>query len=151
MGDRLELSIGAEPPTPVSSTPRVRDGAAVALALGYSWIVAGFHPLTWPMRVAVAIPIVLVLARSWRPAAGVDPAVPSGRAYRVGLAVWGGLFALLVAWEVFAYFGSPREDHPTLSSIAEAVMSTQLGRAAMFAAWLAAGLAVLGRSRAFRT
>jgi hypothetical protein len=44
-----------------------------------------------------------------------------------------------MAWEIVQFFAKPRSEHPTLSSIADAVMSTHPGRFAMFAIWLAVG------------
>ena len=124
----------------------------VALAVTYSWIAAGLHPFTWPMQVMAALPILLVLVLSLRePTAGASRERLPSRAYRLGLWVWGALVALAVVWELIAYAGSPRHDHPTLSSIAELVMSTQATRALVFAAWLGAGAVLLSRRRLART
>ena len=59
--------------------------------------------------------------------------------------MWIGLVALLGGWELVAYLSSPRHDHPTLSSIADQVMSSHAGRAAMFALWLALGWSLFVR------
>ncbi len=56
-----------------------------------------------------------------------------------GTAVWVMLLAVLIGWELLALFSSPRHDHPTMSSVADTIMSVHVGRAAMFAVWLAAG------------
>jgi hypothetical protein len=81
----------------------------------------------------------------------VAPSAPGrsghARAYRRGLSgqarggalMWVVLFGALAAWELTAFFSSPRHDHPTLSSIADTIMSTHPGRAGMFLAWLALG------------
>jgi hypothetical protein len=111
-------------------------GAAVAAALGYSWVASGLRPFTHPQAVAVSIPLVVagvVLLRSG-PRAGDAAEAP-----RRGWWVWVALFAVLMASELISYRLSPRIDHPTLSSIADAIMSTHPGRFAMFAAWLAVG------------
>jgi hypothetical protein len=111
-------------------------GAAVVAALGYSWVASGLRPFTHPQAVAVSIPLVVAgvaLLRS-RPRAA-DPK----EAQRRGWWVWVALFAALMAWELISFALKPRADHPTLSSIADAVMSTHPGRFAMFAAWLAVG------------
>jgi hypothetical protein len=119
-----------------------RSGAVlVALAVAYSWVAAGFHPFTWPMRIATALPIVFALFVAWRRSDG-ERVSARGR-YRAGLWVWATLLVLLIVWELIAYAGSPRHDHPTLSSIAETVMSTQAARAAVFATWLAVGAGLL--------
>jgi stearoyl-CoA desaturase (delta-9 desaturase) len=57
----------------------------------------------------------------------------------------GGRAALLLAiaaWELLAFFSSPRRDHPTLSSIADRIMSVHAGRALVFAAWFALGVTI---------
>jgi hypothetical protein len=110
----------------------------------YSWAAAYWRPFTWPMYIATAIPIVagLVIVRRHATSAGTDP--PAARS---GLAVWGTLFALALVWELTAYFSSPRQDHPTLSTIADNVMSSHLGRSAAFALWLALGSVLFVRSR----
>jgi hypothetical protein len=116
----------------------------IAVALLYSWAAAYWRPFTWPMYIATALPIVAVLVvdrRHDRPAENDRPP------RRSGLAVWAGLFALALVWELAAYFASPRQDHPTLSTIADNIMSTHLGRTAAFALWLALGSVLFFRSR----
>jgi predicted PurR-regulated permease PerM len=118
--------------------------ATIAAALVYSWIAAGFRPFTWPMRVAVLVPVVLALVVSWnRPRNRIERA----RDRVAGLMVWVTLLVLLLAWELIALFQSPREDHPTLSSISDDIMSVHTGRAAMFAVWLAAGWVLFLKAR----
>ena len=41
--------------------------------------------------------------------------------------------------KLLAYFSTPRHDHPTLSVIADEIMSVHVGRALMFLLWLALG------------
>jgi hypothetical protein len=96
------------------------------------------------MYIATAIPIVaaLVFVRRHVPSVGAE-----APAARRGLAVWGGLFALAFVWELTAYFSSPRQDHPTLSTIADNVMSSHVGRTAAFALWLALGSVLFVRWR----
>jgi len=85
--------------------------------------------------------IALVLgARRGMVAAELTVTTPPGE--ERGTFVWVGLFAALVGWELVALFSSPREDHPTLSSVADTIMSVHIGRAAMFAVWLVAGAAL---------
>jgi hypothetical protein len=115
---------------------------AAAGVLGYSWIAAGLRPFTDPENVFVALPFlpVTVLAVWWRgspPAVSARPLPPLR-----GTVVWLVLFGALTAWELAALFSSPRDDHPTLSSIADTIMSIHPGRAAAFALWLALGAAL---------
>ena len=49
------------------------------------------------------------------------------------------MVALAVGWELVALFSSPREEHPTLSTITDEIMSVHPGRALVFALWLALG------------
>ena len=56
---------------------------------------------------------------------------------RASVAVWLALVVCTVGWELLAYFGTPRHDHPTLSVIADEIMSVHPGRALVFFLWLA--------------
>jgi hypothetical protein len=109
----------------------------VAVALVYSWIASGLRAFTHPEAVAVSIPLAvagIALIRSQHRARA-----PGDRLTGGGTWVWVTLLALLLAWELVSYRLSPRVDHPTLSSIADAAMSTHPGRFVVFSAWLASG------------
>jgi hypothetical protein len=125
--------------------PRWLVPLAVVAVLGYSWIAAGFRPFTTPEEVMVAIPALIVFAGAWRPS---RPA--RGHFSRGSVAVWLGLVVLTFAWELNAYFSSPREDHPTLSVIADDIMSVHAGRALMFLLWLTLGWLLVKTPRADR-
>lgn len=113
---------------------------AIALTGVYSWIAAGFLPFTWPMRIAVIVPVLIAGVFAVRPSPpGVEPAVADRRTYRRFVAAWITLLVLATAWELLALFSSPRDDHPTLSSMSDDVMSTHPGRALTFALWLLVG------------
>jgi hypothetical protein len=128
--------------------------AAIAGTLLYSWFAAALRPFTWPENVAVALPVLVVLARlvaGWRRPAekgsrSTDP--ERARSERPAGATWIGLVAVLLAWELTAYFSSPRQDHPTLSTVADDIMTSHPGRAAMFALWLVLGWLLFVRSPA---
>lgn len=110
----------------------------VAAALVYSWFASGRRPFTHPQAVAVSIPLVIAgIALLRRPARRAGDAAASGT--RRGIWVWRGLLGAFLAWELVSFRLSPRVDHPTISSIADAAMSTHPGRFAMFVAWLAVG------------
>lgn len=127
-----------------------RGAAIIAGALVYSWFAAGFRPFTWPENLAVAIVVLLglvVVARWWGWSRRVEhPESERAGARRFAGAVWVGLVAVLVAWELTAYFSSPRHDHPTLSTIADDIMSSHPGRTVMFGLWLALGWLLFARS-----
>jgi hypothetical protein len=122
--------------------------AGVAAGIVYSWVAAGFRPFTAPEEVMVAIPIVLVAAAAVRrPSPPSDTAASESapNVRRRGAAIWVLLIAAITVWELIALFSSPREDHPTLSSVADRIMSVHVGRAFMFALWLVAGVAIARR------
>jgi len=133
---------------------RPAGAVPVAVALAYAWVAAGLRPFTLPMDTAVAVPVIVVLGISWRrpgPAGGTRAGAEASPLPRRGLAVWIGLVGLLATWQLIAFMSSPRHDHPTLSSIAGAVMGTHPGRAAMFAVWLEIGWVLFLRGPAVRS
>jgi hypothetical protein len=106
----------------------------VAVAV-YSWVAAGLRPFTTGEEIMVAIPALVVFAAAWKPTR--EP--PAVRWSRASVALWLGLVVVTVGWELLAYFSSPREDHPTLSVIADEIMSVHPGRALLFLLWLTLG------------
>ncbi len=119
--------------------------AAVAVVLAYAWIAAGLRPFTHPEELLVVvpvIPVVILTARRALPAAGA----PIERD-EDGVTVWVGLVAALVVWELAALFSSPRSEHPTMSYVADRIMSVHVGRAAVFVLWLVLGGALALRPR----
>ncbi len=118
----------------------------VAAAIGaYCWFSADLRPFTIPIGAAVAVPSVIVAALAWGPPGPTTSTGADQKATRRLAAPWAALFALLSAFEVAAYLSSPRRDHPTLSSMADALMNTHPGRAGLFALWLLLGWALLLR------
>jgi hypothetical protein len=133
----------------VTTKPLVRSGLFVAVVLIFSWIAAGLRPFTQPENAAVAVPALIVLAVSWRRSdfgKSDAPIRPSGR----GIGVWATLLILLTMWELAAYASSPREKHPTLSSIIDTLMSVHVGRAASFFGWLLVGWGLFLRPKRVR-
>lgn len=59
--------------------------------------------------------------------------------------MWSALVGTLAVWELAAYKASPRQDHPTLSSIADNITSGHPARAVVFALWLGLGLQLFAR------
>jgi hypothetical protein len=128
------------------SRPWPAVAIVVAAVVAYAWIAAGLRPFTWPENVFVAlpmIPVVVLAARRNRPS---DPMAPA-RSPQRGTIVWAGLALAVAAWELGALFSSPRDDHPTMSSIADWIMSVHAGRAAMVGAWLLVGAALALRPK----
>lgn len=114
--------------------------AVVVVALVYSWIASGFRAFTHAEAAAVSIPLIVAGVALLRARHRLDEAAESGEEVaRRGTWVWVTLVVVLLGWELVSFRLSPRIDHPTLSSIADAIMSTHPGRFVMFAAWLAVG------------
>ncbi len=112
----------------------------------YCWFAADLRPFTIPIDVAVAVAAVIVAALAWRQPADRSSKAADTRPLRwADAAPWLVTFGLLAVFEVAAYLSSPRRDHPTLSSMADALMNTHPGRAAAFALWLLLGWALLLR------
>ncbi len=138
---------------PVRSGVLRRNRLAVVLVgaiIGaYSWFSADLRPFSIPIDAAVAIPSVIVASLAWSQPGSRSARVADEKApRRVDAAPWAVLFGLLTAFEVVAYLSSPRRDHPTLSSMADALMNTHPGRAAVFVLWLLLGWALFLRRRA---
>jgi hypothetical protein len=126
------------------SPPWLALVGAIAL-IGYAWVVAGLRPFTDPENVLVALPIVaVVVLAARRGRSNPDPPDRSAPAPH-GAVVWAGLASAVAVWELIALFSSPREDHPTLSSIADWIMSVRVGRTVLVIVWLALGLALARR------
>lgn len=112
----------------------------VVVILGYSWLATGLRPFTVPIDVAVALPALTLFGFSWHQSR--LGRVPSGCRPRppwFALLAWTSLFAFLAAWELAAYVASPRQDHPTLSSISDSITAAHPARAVVFALWLGLG------------
>jgi hypothetical protein len=62
-----------------------------------------------------------------------------------GVAVWGALGTLAIAFELCNYFLSPRNAHPTVSYFLAEVAAHPWSRGVLFAAWLALGAYLVRR------
>jgi hypothetical protein len=138
--------------------------AAVATVLAYSWWATDFRPFTLPIRLATAIPGVLLLAlaardqrgrsalRAWVASWGLlvdrsEPRRPPRRriAWRAGTVVWTLLIAAISTWEVLARVQAPRSLYPTLSSLSDSVTREHAARFLAFVLWLLFGRDLLRR------
>ncbi len=63
-----------------------------------------------------------------------------------GIGAWGAVVVAAGAWQLAAYLQGPRADHPTLSSLTNALLDTHPARAGAFVLWLV-GAATLARRR----
>jgi hypothetical protein len=141
----------------------------VVVGAGALAAVAAFtHPFTLRADVVVAIPLVAMLvaqiafavrARHRRSASGASAIPAGGQAVPAGgeavpaggplpfrrFIPWLVMFVVVVSFELFAYFEQPRQAHPTLSSLSDDLTRWQVGKAALFLAWLALGWLFLRR------
>ncbi|HEX2053391.1 MAG TPA: hypothetical protein VHJ78_06675 [Actinomycetota bacterium] len=119
---------------------------AVPAAAAVAWFATSLRPFTAPALVVTlgAGGLALVAGSRTRHRDG-EPSVGRWLGAPAGLVVWGVLAASLAAWELAAFVQLPRSEHPTLSSLANAVFAAHAVRAAAFLAWMAAGFGIARR------
>jgi len=115
--------------------------AGAVLLVAYAGLIANVRSFTWSALVLTAIAGAVVLALAARRPEHERPARRPGR----GITVWAVLAAAVLAWELQAYLQSPRDAHPTISSMLDAAEAHRPLRAALFVGWV-----VLGRELARR-
>jgi hypothetical protein len=118
----------------------VRTTVVVVASAVYAWVAAGQRPFTLAEEVMVAIPAAAVLM-----VAVIRPSWSRSDAARGSTGPWIVLAGVALAWELIAFFSSPRHDHPTMSTIADEIMSVHAGRAVVFFLWLALGWSLVTR------
>ena len=138
---------------------RTRSAVLLAGGVGYSLIAASTTPFTLPADILTGLAIVamaVLVCVSWplrtrkvRAAARAGgPAADSATAARSGhpYLPWLGLLLVFVVWELFNYLvHGTRANHPTFSSITDAIDRTYLLKTLMFLGWLALGWVILAR------
>ena len=129
---------------PITARQLVAPMAFIA-AGAHAWWVTGLAPFSVAATVAVvgSGALVAVASRCGRPATrrhgvGGDGVTPRSAA------IWGALAVALAAWQLNAFVRHPRAAHPTLSSLANAVLDPRPVRTVAFVGWLA-GVAWLAR------
>jgi hypothetical protein len=115
---------------------RIVSLAVGAGAVAFAWVATSLEPFSWPAHIAVLGSGVVAVAIGARG----RPALPAPAASFVGVGGWVVLVVALAVWEVSSYLQQPREDHPTLSSIADGALDGHPVRAAAFVVWLALGV-----------
>lgn len=110
------------------------------VVLAYAWWVVSLPPFSGVATAVVLLPGIGVslAGRARRGPARAAPPAP-------GAGAWAALAAVAVAWEVLAYVQHPRADHPTLSSLTNALLDSHPARAAAFILWLMAMLELARR------
>jgi hypothetical protein len=76
----------------------------------------------------------------WERRRGRAPAAggTAGAGDVAGVASWVVLALVAGAWQLASYLQHPRTDHPTLSSLTNALLDSHVTRAAAFVLWLVA-------------
>lgn len=148
---------------------KIRPAVIVVLvgACALAIVVSFTHPFTLRADVVTAVPLVAMLvaqivfavsARRRRSASGASggvsndpqangrPASPADERVPFRRFIpWLVMLVVVVSFELFAYFEQPRQAHPTLSSLSDDLTRWQVGKAALFVAWLALGWLLLRR------
>jgi hypothetical protein len=130
---------------------RTRSAVLLVGGAGYALIAASTTPFTLPADALTGAAIVLMAVavcvrwplrtRSLRSPVGASVS-RTGHPYLPWLA----LVIVFVIWELFNYLvHGTRADHPTFSSITDAIDRTYLLKALMFLAWLAGAWVIVRR------
>jgi hypothetical protein len=125
----------------VDDAHRRRVGVAVVMAAvaAYAWWAVGLTAFSTAATLAVvAAGAVAVLAGTRARRRAGPPA--TGRT-----APWLVPAGVLVAVQAVAYVQHPRDEHPTLSSLTNAVLDSHGARAVAFVAWLVAAVELARR------
>jgi hypothetical protein len=133
----------------------VRPGSVVLLAgaVGYSLIAASTTPFTLPADILTGLAIfgmaVAVVVRWPLRTKKVRAATRSGAASPGPghpYLPWFGVFVVFLVWELFNYLvHGTRANHPTFSSITEAMDRFYLLKALLFLAWMAGAWVIVRR------
>jgi hypothetical protein len=125
-----------------SLTPAAIAGLAGAAC--WSWFASGVRTFTRPAEVLTFIPALAVLVLTLRPKARFTVPLAAPRSQWRTLLPWVAAVVVVVGWELSELFSQPRQGHPTLSSITNALLSTHPSRFLGFLAWLLLGWLLVG-------
>jgi hypothetical protein len=122
---------------------------ALAVGAGYALVVAATTPFTLAADVATAVPLAacaVAAAVRWPRRPTPLPPLGGGTGPRHPYLPWVAVVVALVGWEFFNYLApGSRADHPTLSSMVDAVNRFYGLKAAVVLAWLALGWMLVRR------
>lgn len=99
-------------------------------ALAYAWWVVALPPFSGQATAVVLLTGLAAAAWGARRRRGGPrrPELP-------GVALWAGVALVAAVWELAAYLQHPRVDHPTLSSLTNALLDSHPARAVGFVLW----------------
>jgi hypothetical protein len=101
----------------------------------YAWWAVSLPPFSGAATAAVLLAGGLAIVAGASGPRGPRPEIDARRA-----APWVVLVAVGGVWQLAAYLQQPREDHPTLSSLANALLDSHAARAAAFVLWIVAAV-----------
>jgi hypothetical protein len=109
--------------------------ALVIALLAWSWFVTGLSPFTTSTTGVVLATggLAMVFGARWWP----RPAPPPTLTLRA-VGPWLLVAGVLVVWQLVAFVGQPRDDHPTISSLTNAALDGRFLRTVAFAGWAVA-------------
>jgi hypothetical protein len=121
-----------------------RWAVAVSVVVAYASVASFTHPFTDGADLVTALPIAaaaVMVARMRSSWPGPSPARvgEEGSTPNRWWGVWAAVAAAAAGWELYCYTAAPRSEHPTLSSLLDALDASHPGRAAAIALWLALG------------
>ena len=134
---------------------RTRTAVLLVGGVGYSLIAASTTPFTLPADILTGLAIVamaVLVCVSWplrtrkvrAAAAAASSAASSSASTGRPYLPWILLLIVFVVWELFNYLvHGTRANHPTFSSITDAIDRFYLLKTLLFLGWLAGGLAII--------
>jgi len=140
------LPAGPHPPRAPSAEPAPRAARALvaaALVAVYGWWAVGLPPFSGTATVAVIG--AGAAAAAWAGWHRRRSGSRAGGTQEARLAPWAVLTAAAVVWQLAAFVQRPRDDHPTLSSLANTALDSHAARTAAFVAWVIATVALVRR------
>lgn len=130
------------PAATVAGGAAARRAAVAAGACAYGWWAVGLPPFSWGASLAVLAAGAAAVVAGGRQ----RPRRPAGRPVDVRrVAPWLVLLAAAATLQLWSYLQHPRADHPTISSLTNALLDSHPARAAAFVGWLAATVALARR------
>ena len=135
---------------------RARSAVLLAGGVGYSLVAASTTPFTLPADVLTGLAIVAMAVlvgvrwplrpRRARPISASSSSSSFSSTTSRPYLLWVLLLVIFVAWELFNYLAhGTRANHPTFSSITDAIDRFYLLKALLFLGWLAAALVIVRR------